>query len=69
MKFEGEQFLHQKDQKLHTTEPVEHEQERMRLADESAHQKPAEKLSDWMKILEQTHGHSDNPVVMERIKV
>jgi len=67
MKFEGEQFLHQKDQQLHTSDPVEHEQERRKLTEEETHEKPAEKLADWMKLLERTHGH-DDPRVFERIK-
>lgn len=64
-----ESFLHQKDPELHTSDPVEHEQERRALADEETHQKPADKLADWMQILERTHmGHRDDPQVLERIK-
>jgi len=65
----GGQFLHEKDTKLHTSEPVEHEQSRRKLAEEEVHQKPAEKLADWMAVLEHTHtGHQDDPRVLERIK-
>ena len=69
MSFEGEKFLHQKNQELHTTDPVEHEQERRDLSGETTTQKPAEKLHDWMAVLERTHtSHRDDPQVMERIK-
>jgi len=65
----GEQFLHQKDQQLHTSQPIEHEVERKRMAGEETSQKPVEKISDWLKVLERTHlGHRDEPAVMERIK-
>ncbi|MEK7187168.1 MAG: hypothetical protein AAB690_02625 [Patescibacteria group bacterium] len=67
--FEGEKFLHQKNPKLHTEAPIEHEQGRKKTAGEKTTQKPAEKLSDWMSILERTHtGHRDDPKVPERIK-
>ena len=69
MKRHGEQFLHQKDSGLHTTRPVEHEQKRKKMKGEKTSQKPAEKISDWLKVIEKTHmGHEDDPVVLERIK-
>lgn len=69
MEKSGEQFLHQRDQKLHTSTPVEHEQERRQRAGEEVSQKPADKLAAWMKVLEKTHmGHMDDPRVLERIK-
>jgi hypothetical protein len=69
MKNLGEQFLHKRDDKLHTTSFVEHEQERLRRSGEEMSQKPADKLADWMKILEHTHiEHRDDPRVLERIK-
>jgi hypothetical protein len=65
----GEQFLHQKDSRLHTTDPVEHEQKRKRRKGEKTSQKPAEKISDWLRVIEKTHmGHADDPRVLERIK-
>lgn len=65
----GEQFLHQKDTKLHTSEPVEHEVERRKRVEEKVSQKPADKIADWLKIIERTHmGHRDDPEVAERIK-
>ena len=65
----GEQFLHQKDSKLHTSEAVEHELERKKRAGEEVSQKPAEKISDWLKVIEKTHtGHREDPGVLERIK-
>jgi len=67
MKFPGESFLHQRDPKLHTSEAVEHEQKRKKRRGEKTTQKPAEKLSDWMEVLERTHGH-DDPRVLERLK-
>ena len=64
-----EQFLHQKDPELHTSDYVEHEQERRELAGEATHSKPADKLADWMEVLERTHtGHRDDPAILERIK-
>ena len=66
---EGEKFLHKKDQKLHTSTFVEHEQERRKKSGEEVSQKPAEKLAAWMEVLERTHmGHRDDPRVLERIK-
>src|SRR3989344_1866625 len=65
----GEQFLHQRDPNLHTSEPVEHEQERKEIAGEATSQKPAEKIANFLSVIEKTHmGHRENPEVMERIK-
>jgi len=65
----GEQFLHQQTPELHTTEPVEHEQARLERKGQEISQKPAEKLADWLELLERTHtGHRDQPEVLERIK-
>ncbi len=64
----GEQFLHQRDPKLHVSDPVEHEMERKKIAGEKISQKPAEKIADWLKIIERTHGHRDNPKKMEIIR-
>ena len=65
----GEQFLHQREPKLHTTQPIEHEQKRKKRKGEKISQKPAEKISDWLSVIEQTHmGHEDDPRVLERIK-
>lgn len=65
----GEQFLHERDPSLHTTEPVEHEQTRKQMIDEETSEKPIDKLSDWMAVLKKTHTeHRDDPRVMERIK-
>lgn len=53
---------------LHESRPVKHEQERREHhPDLKGHTKPLDKLSDWMSILERTHGHND-PSVLERIK-
>ena len=66
---EGEAFLHKRTPGLHTSDPVEHEQDRRALAGEVVHKKPAEKISDWMEVLERTHtSHRDDPGVLERIK-
>jgi len=65
----GEQFLHKKDQKLHTSKPVELEMERKKVVGEEVSQKPADKISDWLEVIKKTHtGHRDNPEVLERIK-
>lgn len=65
----GEQFLHQKNPKLHTTVPVEHEQARRKLAGEKVSLKPADKISNFLGIIEKTHiGHKDDPRVLDRIK-
>ena len=69
MKHFGEQFLHKKDSKLHTEKPVELEMERKKIREEEVSQKPAEKISDWLKVIERTHlGHREEPEVIERIK-
>ena len=65
----GEQFLHQQTPELHTTQPVEHEQARKKVKGEETSPRPAEKIADWLLLLEKTHtGHRDKPAVLERIK-
>jgi len=65
----GEQFLHQKDSKLHTFDKVEHEMERKKRNEENVSQKPADKIEDWLSVIKKTHtGHNDDPRVLERIK-
>ena len=69
MENQGNQFLHKKDSQLQTSSPVEHEQTRKNLAEEKTSHKPADKISDWLQVIEKTHmSHQDNPVVLERIK-
>jgi len=48
--------------------PVEYEQARRKRAGETTSQKPAIKIDSWMSVLERTHGHRDDPRVLERIK-
>ena len=67
MKNSGEQFIHKIDSKLHTSQPVEHEKKRKKRADGAVSQKPADKLTDWFRVLERTHSHTD-PAVNERIR-
>jgi hypothetical protein len=65
----GEKFIHQRDPSLHDSELVEHEVERRKRRGDKVSQKPVEKISDWMKVLERTHtSHRDNSNVTERIK-
>ena len=65
----GEQFLHKKDPKLHTTSPIEHEQARRKRIGEEVSQKPADKIANWLGVIERTHmGHKDDSRVSERIK-
>ena len=64
----GEQFLHKKFPELHTTDPVEREKKNVKRKDEKVLQKPAEKIEAWLKVLEKTHGHYEDPRVLERIK-
>lgn len=65
----GEQFLHQKDPKLHTTIPVKHESARKKMVDEPVSLRPADKIADFLKVIERTHtGHRDDPRVLERIR-
>jgi len=69
MAFEGEQFLHKRNPRLHTTQFVEHEQDRRENAHEGMHQKPHERLADWMQTLEHTHlAHRGDPKVVERLR-
>lgn len=65
---EGEQFLHKKYSDLHTSEPVEHEQARRKKVGEETSQKPADKISDFLEVIKRTHGHHEDPRVLERIK-
>lgn len=65
----GEQFLHKQDSKLHTTNPVKHEQARRKSAGEAISQKPADQITNWLGLIERIHtGHKDDPRVLERIK-
>ncbi len=65
----GEQFLHRRDPKLHTTTPVEHESARKKRTGEQVSQNPADKITDFLRVIERTHmGHKDDPRVAERIK-
>ncbi len=65
----GEQFLHQRDSELHISDPVEHEQKRKKIAGEKTSHKPAEKIADFLSVIEKTHmGYRDSPEVLERIK-
>ncbi len=70
MDFRGEQYLLEKDRTLHQKSEVEFVQTQNKLAGESVTTKPADKVSDWLKILEQTHlsHHQSDPLVLERIK-
>jgi hypothetical protein len=77
MKNFGEQFLSQRDAKLHTSQPVEHEVERRRMAEEHKNEekretlskKPADKIANWLKVIEKTHlDHQDDPRILDRIK-
>lgn len=69
MKDFGEQFLHQKDSKLHTSQAVEHEKRRLDMRGEETSQKPVDKIADWLEVIEKTHtSHADDPRVLERIK-
>lgn len=73
----GEQFLHKKESKLHTSGPVEHELQRQKeLArrnseggKQTVSQRPDDKIANWLEVIEKTHlGHGDDPRVLERIK-
>lgn len=69
MSFEGEKFLYKKDPTFHTSPEVEHEQERKKRNEEKTSQKPAEKIADFLSVIEKTHlSHRDDPKVIERIK-
>ncbi len=59
MKRFGEQFLHNKNPELHTSEPVEHaKKEKDKDFYSHASHKPADKIADWLKVIEKTHlGH------------
>lgn len=65
---EGEHFLHKKYSDLHTSQPVEHAQQEKKKKGESTSQKPADKISDFLEVIKRTHGHHDDPQVLERIK-
>ena len=65
----GERFLHSQDSNLQQSLAVELEQIRREQTGEEPETKPAEKIADWMEVLERTHmGHNDDPRVKERIK-
>jgi hypothetical protein len=72
----GAEFLHSRDSKLHQSHPVTFEQTRQERLGHESSQKPAVKISDWLRVLERTHmgtGASEarikaQPQVIERIK-
>jgi len=72
----GAEFLHSRDSKLHQSQPVSFEQTRQKRLGHESSQKPAVKISDWLRVLERTHmgtGASEarikaQPQVIERIK-
>jgi hypothetical protein len=69
MKNFGEQFIHQQNPELHTSQPVEHEKVRRQRKGEGVSHKPIEKIADWLKVLERTHtGHREDPRVLDRLK-
>ena len=71
---EGERFLHKKYQDLHTSSEVKNEQERRRIATEhdiegqEPSEKPAEKIEHFLEVIGKTHGHHEDPRVLDRIK-
>ena len=72
----GAEFLHSRDSKLHQSQPVSFEQTRQERLGHESSQRPAVKISDWLRVLERTHmgtGASDarieaQPQVIERLK-
>ena len=72
----GAEFLHSRDSKLHRSQPVSFEQTRQERLGHKSSQRPAVKISDWLRVLERTHmgtGASEarieaQPQVIERIK-
>jgi hypothetical protein len=69
MRHSGEFFLHQRDTSLHTSQPVEHEQQRKKTAGERVSKRSEDKIADWLAVVEKTHtSHRDDPAVAERIK-
>jgi hypothetical protein len=65
----GAQFLHESGRIDHTSDKVEHEQQRKKRKGEKIADKPAEKIADFLNVIERTHiGHPDDPRVLERIK-
>lgn len=65
----GEVFLHDKDSKLHISKEVIHEQVRKKRRGEETSQKPIDKISSFLEVLEKTHfSHRDDPKVVDRIK-
>lgn len=65
----GEQFLHQKNPKLHLSQPVEHEAYRQEMAGETVSPKPADKIAEWLEVIEHTHTeHQEDPRVAQRLK-
>ena len=69
MKNFGEQFIHQKDSKLHTSKEVERVKQIKKKKEDKVSDKPVDKLSDFFDVIERTHtGHREDPRVIERIK-
>jgi len=72
----GAEFLQSRYPKLHQSQPVSFEQTRQERLGHESSQRPAVKISDWLRVLERTHmgtGASEarieaQPQVIERIK-
>lgn len=61
--------FHKTDATLYKTKFVEMEQQRKISNNEEASVQPANKIADWLKVLEQTHlGHTQNSVSIERLR-
>jgi hypothetical protein len=64
----GASLLHERDSRLHTTQPVEHEYQRRKRSGEKPSQKPKDRIADFIAVIERTHSHNEDPRVIERIK-
>lgn len=65
----GAQFLHQRNNQLHTSKPVELTKRQYRQSHQTAPKSPQEKLHYWLQALESRYAkHQDNPQVIAKIK-
>ena len=65
----GPQLLHELDQGLHTSYPVELRQSNLAHRKEATSQKPREKIAAWLPVLDKIYSYYDQyPAVAERIK-
>ncbi len=64
----GEKFLTNKFPELKKSEAIKREEERQKKEGNPTAKDPAERIANWLKRLEGTKGHRDNPEKLQNLK-